>query len=95
MAKAVIMFPGGFGTLDEMMELLTLAQTQRITKKMAVVLYGKAFWSRVIDFNFLADEGLISREDLSLFRICDSVEEAYDFITKQLRRSRKTSPPAP
>ena len=95
MAKAVIMFPGGFGTLDEMMELLTLAQTQRITKKMAVVLYGREFWSRVIDFNFLADEGLISRGDLSLFRICDSVDEAYEFITKQLRRNRKASPSAP
>ncbi len=89
MAKAVIMFPGGFGTLDEMMELLTLAQTQRITKKMVVVLYGREFWSRVIDFNYLADEGLISREDLSLFRICDTVEEAYSYITLQLPRNRK------
>ena len=89
MAKAVIMFPGGFGTLDEMMELLTLVQTDRITKKMAVVLYGKEFWSRVFDFNYLADEGLINREDLKLFRICDTVEEAYDFITKQLPRNRK------
>jgi uncharacterized protein (TIGR00730 family) len=89
LAKAIVMFPGGFGTLDEMMEVLTLVQTNRVTKKMTVVLYGKEFWNRVIDFQYLADTGMISPEDLSLFKICDSVDEAYKHVTKNLLQFRR------
>jgi uncharacterized protein (TIGR00730 family) len=88
LAKAIVMFPGGFGTLDEMMEVLTLVQTQRVTKKMAIVLYGREFWTRLVDFPYLVDMGMISPEDLKLFRICDSVEEAYDFLTRNLHPTR-------
>ncbi|MDB5050681.1 MAG: putative Rossmann fold nucleotide-binding protein [Fibrobacteres bacterium] len=85
MAKAIIMFPGGFGTLDEMMEVLTLVQTERITKKMVVVLYGAEFWSKVLNLDYLVETGMISPEDLNLFKICATVEEAFEYVTKGLR----------
>lgn len=84
MAKAIVMFPGGFGTLDEMMEVLTLIQTERITKKMVLVLYGAEFWSKVLNMDYLVETGMISAEDLGLFKICSTVDEAYEHITKGL-----------
>ena len=84
MAKAIVMFPGGFGTMDEMMEVLTLVQTERITKKMVIVLYGKSFWTRLLDFDYLADAGMISPEDVNLFKVVDSVDEAVPVLTKGL-----------
>jgi uncharacterized protein (TIGR00730 family) len=84
MAKAIIMFPGGFGTLDEMMEVLTLVQTERITKKMVIVLYGAEFWKKVINLEALVETGMISPQDLGLFRICATVDEAYAYVTEQL-----------
>ena len=95
MAKAIIMFPGGFGTLDEMMEVLTLMQTKRVTKKMAVVLFGREYWSRVINFNYLAEMGMIEPSDLRLFRVCETVDEAFDFITRHLIRTRRSVLPTP
>ena len=89
MAKAIIMFPGGFGTLDEMMEVLTLVQTERITKKMVMVLYGAEFWSKVINFDSLVETGMISPQDLGLFKICSTVDEAYGHITRQLVANNK------
>jgi uncharacterized protein (TIGR00730 family) len=85
MAKAIIMFPGGFGTLDEMMEVLTLVQTERITKKMVVVLYGAEFWSKVLNLDYLVETGMISPEDLNLFKICATVDEAFEYVAKGLR----------
>jgi uncharacterized protein (TIGR00730 family) len=84
MAKAIVMFPGGFGTLDEMMEVLTLIQTQRITKKVVLVLFGKEFWGKMLNMEYLVETGMISPEDLGLFKICDTVDEAYQHITKGL-----------
>lgn len=84
MAKAIVMFPGGFGTMDEMMEVLTLVQTERITKKMVIVLYGKEFWTRLLDFDYLAKTGMISPQDVNLFKVVDSVEEAHAAVTKGL-----------
>jgi hypothetical protein len=95
MAKAIIMFPGGFGTIDEMMEVLTLVQTQRITKKMAVVLYGKDYWSHVVNFRYLAEMGMIDAKDLNLFQVCETVEEAFDYITQNLVKNRKPSRATP
>jgi uncharacterized protein (TIGR00730 family) len=91
LAKAILIFPGGLGTLDEMMEVLTLVQTGRITKKMIIVLYGKAFWSQVLNFQHLVDTGMISAADLKLFEIVDSVDEAYSVVTKGLNRIHKAS----
>jgi uncharacterized protein (TIGR00730 family) len=84
MAKAIIMFPGGFGTLDEMMEVMTLVQTERITKKMVIVLYGKEFWGRMLNIDYLVDTGMISPGDVDLFKVVDTVDEAYRVITKGL-----------
>jgi len=79
-AKAVAVFPGGFGTFDEFFELLTLIQTGKM-KPMPILLFGKDFWTRVIDFEALADEGTISRKDLDLFRWCEDAQEAWDHIS--------------
>jgi hypothetical protein len=77
-AKALIVFPGGFGTLDELMEVLTLLQTDKIKKKMAVIVYGTEYWSKIIDFQAMADYGLIDRGDLKLFQFADTPVEAFD-----------------
>ena len=69
LAKALIVFPGGFGTLDEMMEVLTLSQTQKLAKKIAIVLYGSSYWKEVINFDALVRHGTIGAADLDLFRI--------------------------
>ncbi|MFW2348911.1 LOG family protein [Qipengyuania sp.] len=79
-ARAVAVFPGGFGTFDEFFELLTLIQTGKM-KPMPILLFGKEFWTRVIDFDALADEGTISRKDLELFRWCETAEEAWEHIS--------------
>lgn len=74
-AKALIAFPGGFGTLDELFEVLTLVQTRKMPP-IPIVLLNTAFWSRLIDFDFLVDEGMIAPDDIHLFRIVDTAEEA-------------------
>ncbi len=79
-ARAVAVFPGGYGTLDELMELLTLIQTGKM-KPIPILLFGKQFWDRVINFSALADEGTINRADLDLFRWCETAEEAWKCIT--------------
>ena len=78
-AVALIAYPGGFGTLDELFETLTLIQTRKI-KPLPVVLIGKEYWNRLIDFNFLVEEGAITKEDLALFKIVDHAEEAWDVL---------------
>lgn len=76
-ANALAIFPGGFGTLDELFELLTLTQTGK-APAIPVVLYDKAFWTRTINFESLIEAGVIAAEDLSLFDIVDDVEEAWE-----------------
>jgi len=80
LAKALVIFPGGFGTLDELFEILTLAQTQKLAKKILVVIYGREYWNRLINFQTMADAGAISPEDLELFRIVDSPEEGFEYL---------------
>ena len=80
-AKAVAVFPGGFGTFDEFFELLTLIQTGKM-KPMPILLFGKDFWGRVIDFEALAEEGTISHRDLDLITWCETAGEAWDAITE-------------
>ncbi|HSR71374.1 MAG TPA: LOG family protein [Kiloniellales bacterium] len=84
LAKAVVVMPGGFGTLDELFELLTLMQTRKVRKKVAFVLFGNRYWSEILNLEALSDYGMIEPEDLDLFLRTDSVDEAYDYITKQL-----------
>lgn len=80
-ARAVAVFPGGFGTFDEFFELITLIQTGKM-KPIPILLFGTDFWSRVVNFDALVEEGVISADDLKLFRIIDTAEEAWERITK-------------
>ena len=84
LAKAFVVFPGGFGTMDELFEVLTLVQTEKSAKPMPIVLYGKGYWQEVINFDALVEWGTISANDLNLFHLCDSVEEAFDYLTERL-----------
>jgi uncharacterized protein (TIGR00730 family) len=84
LAKAVIVFPGGFGTLDELFELLTLVQTHKIRKHLPVVLFGTEYWDEVINFEALVHHGTIDAGDLELFHRTDSVDDAYEFLTRHL-----------
>ena len=84
LAKAVIVFPGGFGTLDELFELLTLVQTRRMRKPMPIVVFGTEYWRKVIDFEALVQHGTINAADLALMHHTDSVDEAYEWIVGQL-----------
>ena len=84
LAKAVIVFPGGFGTLDELFELLTLVQTRKLRKPLPIVVFGTEYWSKVIDFEALVQHGTIDGEDLALMHRTDSVDDAYEWIVNQL-----------
>jgi len=82
MAKALVIFPGGFGTLDELMEILTLVQTKKIHKKMPILIYGENFWKKVINFDYLVETGMISAEDMDTITYVNSPNEAFDVLTK-------------
>ena len=86
LAKALVIFPGGFGTLDELFEILTLAQTQKLAKKILVVIYGREYWDRLINFQTMVDAGTISPEDLDLFQMVDSPEEGFEFLREGLTK---------
>jgi len=86
LAKALLVFPGGFGTLDELFEILTLRQTRKMKKHLTVVLFGTEYWDEVIDFEALVRHGAIDRQDLQLFHRTDSVDEAYEITTRELTR---------
>jgi len=80
LAKSLVVFPGGFGTLDELMEVLTLLQTKKVKKPVAVVMYGEEYWKKVIDFDELVAHGMITRDDLRLFRFMETPEEAFKYL---------------
>src|ERR671931_2283390 len=84
LAKAVIVFPGGFGTLDELFELLTLVQTRKMRKPMPIVLFGTQYWREVINFEALATHGTIDLNDIELMFRTDSIDEAYDWLVLRL-----------
>ena len=84
LAKALVIFPGGFGTLDEMFEILTLAQTRKLSKKLLVILYGTDYWNEVFDLRPLAEWGAIDEADLDLLCHVDSAEEAFEELKKFL-----------
>ena len=86
LAKGLVVFPGGFGTMDELMEILTLVQTQKLMKKMVVVLYGTTCWKEIINFDALARYGMISPVDLSLFDFADDVDTAFGLLETGLTR---------
>jgi uncharacterized protein (TIGR00730 family) len=80
LAKALVVFPGGFGTMDEMMELLTLSQTQKLAKKLTIVIYGSKYWKEIINFEALVRYGTISPEDLKLFQYADDPQTAFELL---------------
>ncbi|RMH79558.1 MAG: LOG family protein [Calditrichaeota bacterium] len=84
LAKALVIFPGGFGTMDELWEVLTLVQTQKVRKRMPVVLYGEEYWKSVINFDVLVENLMINREDLNLIYFANSPEEAFEYLTRRL-----------
>jgi uncharacterized protein (TIGR00730 family) len=101
LAKALVVFPGGFGTFDEMFEMLTLAQTQKMAKKITVVIYGSSYWNSIINMQELADKGVIAPEDINLFRFADTPEQAFailqaDLIANHLQpHAQETRVPTP
>ncbi len=84
LAKALVIFPGGFGTIDELFEILTLAQTDKLAKKILVVIYGSEYWHRIMNFQAFVDAGTVSPEDLDLFKFVDSPEDAFAFLREGL-----------
>ena len=84
LAKSLVAFPGGFGTMDELFETLTLMQTKKVNGKAPIVLFGKEFWDELIDFNALVKWGMIAKEDLSYIHITDSVEDAFQFVITEI-----------
>src|SRR5580700_2109915 len=80
LAKALVIFPGGFGTFDELFEILTLAQTDKLAKKILVVIYGSEYWKKLINFQAMIDAGTINATDLDLFKMVDSPEEGFEYL---------------
>ena len=94
LAKAVVLFPGGLGTLDEFFEILTLVQTRKMKKRMPIVLFGAKYWNEVMNLEALVKYGTISPGDTELFHRTDSVDEAYDVITRGLIENALENPGA-
>ena len=92
LAKALVIFPGGFGTLDELFEILTLAQTEKLAKKILVVIYGREYWKNVLNLQVLVDSGTISPNDLDLFCMCDTPQEAFTYLRDGLTRYHLGAP---
>ena len=99
LAKALVVFPGGFGTLDEMFEVLTLVQTEKLAKKISIVVYGSAYWNSILNLDVLVDKGAISAQDRALFQMADTPEEAFEILKAELTRyhlepeARRQAPP--
>jgi len=84
LAKALVVFPGGFGTLDEMFEILTLSQTEKLEKKITILIYGSKYWKKVINLDALAETGAIAMKDRELFQFVDTPEEAFRVLKEGL-----------
>lgn len=95
LAKALVVFPGGFGTFDELFELLTLAQTEKLAKRICIVIYGKDYWDKVINFQALVDSGTISPKDLELFHWANTPEEAFACLHADLTKHHLERHPLP
>jgi len=88
-AKALVIFPGGYGTMDELMEVMTLLHTKKIDEKLPVVIYGMDYWNEIIDFQSMVRWGTIDENDLSLLYFSDSVEDAYSYLIKHLDKTKR------
>jgi uncharacterized protein (TIGR00730 family) len=94
LARALVVFPGGFGTLDELTEILTLAQTRKLDRKIPVLLYGSSYWHEIVDFDALVRHGMIGREDLGLFQYADDPATALALLQAALADERDEATPA-
>jgi len=94
LARALVVFPGGFGTLDELTEILTLMQTRKIDRHIPVVLYGSAYWNEIINFDALFRHGMISREDLALFQFADDPDIALGLLQAGIAAELEEATPA-
>jgi uncharacterized protein (TIGR00730 family) len=93
LARAIVAFPGGFGTLDELFEILTLSQTRKLDRRVLVLLYGSSYWNEIVNFQALVRHGMIRKEDLALFHFVDSPDEALEVLKRELStRMEATSP---
>jgi len=86
LAKALVAFPGGFGTMDELFELLTLVQTRKTKKFMPIIIYGTEYWNRVLNFEALVEAGTINKEDLDIFRFFDDVDDTFEYLKEALTK---------
>ena len=94
MARALVVFPGGYGTLDELTEILTLAQTAKLERRIAILLYGSAFWREIINFDALVRHGMIAPEDLQLFHFVDDTASALALLQQILSCEPEALSPA-
>jgi uncharacterized protein (TIGR00730 family) len=94
LARALVVFPGGFGTLDELMEVLTLMQTRKIERHVPIILYGSSFWNQIINFEALVRHGMISREDLALFQFADDPATAFGLLQAGIEADLEEATPA-
>jgi uncharacterized protein (TIGR00730 family) len=94
LARALVVFPGGFGTLDELTEILTLMQTRKIERRIPIVLYGTSYWDEIIDFEALVRYGMIDREDLALFQYADDPAVALQLLQAGIVADREEATPA-
>ena len=84
LARAIVIFPGGFGTIDELFEILTLSQTKKLSRTVPVLMYGTEYWKEIVNFEALARHGMIDREDLELFRFVDSPADAIEILKRDM-----------
>ncbi|MEN3039170.1 MAG: TIGR00730 family Rossman fold protein [Candidatus Kryptonium sp.] len=86
LAKALVIFPGGYGTLDELFEVLTLLQTRKVKKKLIVLIYGSEYWKKIVNFEAMVEYGVIDKDDLKLFKFADSPLEAFEYLKNELTK---------
>ena len=84
LAKAMVIFPGGFGTMDELFEVITLIQTKKVTKQLPIVIYGKEYWDQILNFDAMAEWGTISPEDKQLLYFSDDVDDAFQYLISHI-----------
>jgi uncharacterized protein (TIGR00730 family) len=94
LARALVVFPGGFGTLDELLEVLTLAQTRKLDRKIVILLYGSSYWKEIVNFEALARHGMIEEKDLGLFHYVDDVRSAFEYLKSKLPLQSEQNSPA-
>jgi uncharacterized protein (TIGR00730 family) len=94
LARALVVFPGGFGTLDELMEILTLAQTRKLERPIPVILYGESYWREILNFEALVRHGMIDRKDLNLFQYADDPATACTLLQSALQQQMMPDSPS-